>query len=323
MKNALHTSNRLMNSALLHLGSFVFAILLFAATAMTGVAQQDVLTGQYLFNGMIINPAYAGTGPSWETMALQRLQWVEFDGSPSTGILSAHGPVGNKSLGAGASLSLDAIGITSTMELSGHAAYHVELKKGHLDLGLRGGMIQYRARLSEAVVVDPSDPVYQGTQLSSWVPRFGFGAMYRSDLWFLGVSAPMLFVPSQGLEADISPYYKNHLYVQAGMNVRPNKWLTLSPSVLHRSTPDVPSVLDLNLLATMSDAYTVGLGFRPGNSITMLTQCRINSQFRIGYARDFATTDIRSYAGGTHEIVLGWDMTPSNKGGASSQKQPR
>jgi hypothetical protein len=78
--------------------------------------------------------------------------------------------------------------------------------------------------------------------------------------------------------------------------------------VLFRHTADVPSVLDLNLLATMQDTYTLGLGYRTGSSFTLVTQFRIDKQFRIGYTRDFATSDIRTYAGGTHEMVLGWDL---------------
>lgn len=287
----------------------------FLAAALAGLStlgwsQQDVLTGQYLFNGLLINPAYAGASGSWETMAMQRLQWVEFDGAPNTGIMSAHGALANNELGVGGMIALDAIGVTSTFELSGHAAYHLDMGESDLSFGLRGGLLQYRAQLHEVDVIDPLDPVYQGTQLSAWVPRFGFGALFQRKSWFVGVSTPMLFVFDKALDDGISPYYRNHLYLQGGMNLRPNSWLSLSPSVLYRSTPDVPSILDLNLLATVSDAYTLGLGYRTGSSFTLITQARISNQFRIGYTRDFTATDIRNYAGGTHEIVLGWDLNP-------------
>ena len=59
------------------------------------------------------------------------------------------------------------------------------------------------------------------------------------------------------------------MYLQGGMNLKANSWLTLAPSVLFRSTPDVPSVLDLNLVATVSDAYTLGLGYRTGSSFVL------------------------------------------------------
>ena len=103
------------------------------------------------------------------------------------------------------------------------------------------------------------------------------------------------------------------MYLQGGMNLKANSWLTLAPSVLFRSTPNIPSVLDFNLVTTVSESYTLGLGYRTGNSFVLLTQCRISNQFRIGYTRDFTTTDIRAYAGGTHEIVLGWDLKPRAK----------
>lgn len=275
--------------------------------------QQDVLTGQYLFNGMLINPAYAGASGSWETMAMQRLQWVEFDGAPNTGIVSAHGGLANGELGVGGMLALDAIGITSTFELSGNAAYHLDMGESDLSFGLRGGLLQYRAQLSEVDVINPADPVYQGTQLSAWVPRFGFGVLLRRKSWFVGASTPMLFVFDKALDSGISPYYRNHLYLQGGMSLEANSWLKLSPSALFRATPDVPSILDLNLLATVSDSYTLGLGYRTGSSFVLLTQCRISNQFRVGYTRDFTATDIRTYAGGTHEIVLGWDLNPKSK----------
>ena len=291
--------------------------LLFAALGVLGtftsLAQQDVLTGQYLFNGTLINPAYAGASGQWETMAMQRLQWVEFDGAPNTGILSAHGAIANRELGIGGLIAIDGVGITSTFELAGNAAYHLDMGESDLSFGLRGGLLQYRARLGEIDVIDPADPVYQGTQLSAWVPRFGFGALFRRNNWFVGFSAPMLFVFDKALDGGISPYYRNHMYAQGGMNLRANSWLSLSPSVLFRATPDVPSILDLNLVATVSDAYTLGLGYRTGSSFVLITQCRLNKQFRIGYTRDFTATDIRTFAGGTHEIVLGWDLNPRAK----------
>ncbi len=210
-------------------------------------------------------------------------------------------------------LALDAIGITSTFELSGNAAYHLDMGQSDLSFGLRGGLLQYRAQLSEVDVINPADPVYQGTQLSAWVPRFGFGVLLRRKSWFVGASTPMLFVFDKALDGGISPYYRNHLYLQGGMSLEANSWLKLSPSALFRATPDVPSILDLNLLATVSDAYTLGLGYRTGSSFVLLTQCRISDQFRVGYTRDFTASDIRTYAGGTHEIVLGWDLNPKSK----------
>ena len=33
--------------------------------------------------------------------------------------------------------------------------------------------MQYRSQLALTDVISPADPLYQGTQLSAWIPRFG------------------------------------------------------------------------------------------------------------------------------------------------------
>ncbi|MDA0728182.1 MAG: type IX secretion system membrane protein PorP/SprF [Bacteroidetes bacterium] len=272
-------------------------------------AQQDVMTGQYLFNEMLVNPAATGVQGQWQTMALQRLQWVEFDGAPNTSVLSAHGGLANRDLGVGGSLSLDAIGITSTLELSANASYHLDLNTSTtMSFGLRGGLLQYRANLSDVVGIDPADPVYQGAEIGAWIPRFGFGMRVEGERWHVGAAAPMLFVLEQSLTQGIQPYYRNHLYLHGGMRVEANSWLKLHPSMLLRATPEIPAILDLNVLATVQDMYTAGICYRTGSGITLVTQFQASPQFRLGYMRDFATTEIRSYAGGTHEVFLGWNL---------------
>lgn len=285
---------------------------LVSSLANTSVhAQQDVMTGQYLFNGTLVNPACAGSQDAWDAMALQRLQWVDFDGAPNTSILSAHGNVADGDLGLGGTLALDAIGITSTLEVAGNASYHLDMGTSSLSFGLRGGMLQYRARLADVVGIDPADPVYQGSEIGAWIPRFGFGLLFERNTWFVGVSTPTLFVFEQALTQGIEPYYRNHVYAHGGMMLEANSWLVFEPSVLFRSTPDLPSVLDLNLLATVQDTYTLGMCFRTGSGLTLVSQCRFNDQFRVGYMRDVATTDIQTYAGGTHEVFLGWTFETS------------
>ena len=80
----------------------------------------------------------------------------------------------------------------------------------------------------------------------------------------------MLFVFDKALDGGISPYYRNHMYLQGGMNLKANSWLTLAPSVLFRSTPNIPSVLDLNLVATVSDIYTLDWATGPGTALCFL-----------------------------------------------------
>ena len=110
------------------------------------------------------------------------------------------------------------------------------------------------------------------------------------------------------------------MYALAGCHASLTPWLTLHPSVLYRSTPDVPSILDVNLLAEFTGVASVGFGWRVANSLTAITQFQITEELRIGYTTEFAATDIQRVAGGTHEVVLLWDFgktwtsSPSNFG---------
>jgi type IX secretion system PorP/SprF family membrane protein len=56
-------------------------------------AQQDPMVSQYMFNGLYLNPAYAGSHDYWSSTLSYRSQWVGFDGAPETFIASADGPI--------------------------------------------------------------------------------------------------------------------------------------------------------------------------------------------------------------------------------------
>ena len=146
----------------------------------------------------------------------------------------------------------------------------------------------------------PMTPYTKGTQLSAWVPRFGFGSMYRTQIRVDRCLCAYAVCDGQGIlrRWNRALAIATIFMCKSGMSLRPNSRLDLSPSILFPSTPDVPSILDLNLVATMADAYTVGFGFRTNNSFTFLSQCRINDHFRFGYMRDFATSDIRTWPRG-------------------------
>jgi hypothetical protein len=53
-------------------------LLLALGSGLTAMGQQDVMISQYLFNGLLINPAYAGSHPYTSTSVLHRSQWAQF-----------------------------------------------------------------------------------------------------------------------------------------------------------------------------------------------------------------------------------------------------
>ena len=78
------------------------------------------------------------------------------------------------------------------------------------------------------------------------------------------VGAPTLFVLDNALDGTITSFYRNHVYAHAGYHATLTPWLTLHPSVLFRSTPDVPSILDVNMAHRAG--YTSVMSHRSGET---------------------------------------------------------
>ena len=116
--------------------------LAFAALLSVGLhAQHTPLTTQYLFNGLLINPAYAGSRDALTANLTYRQQWVGFEGAPTTQILSVHSPVNGKHIGLGLMVYNDRIGVsreTGVMTNYASVSYtHLRAHETVLDLVCR------------------------------------------------------------------------------------------------------------------------------------------------------------------------------------------
>ena len=65
------------------------------------MAQQESLYTQYMYNTLIVNPAYTGSSNLVEIFALHRNQWVGFDGSPKTYNLALSVPLQDTNIALG------------------------------------------------------------------------------------------------------------------------------------------------------------------------------------------------------------------------------
>src|SRR6476659_9177116 len=104
--------------------------------AMKSYAQQIPVMSQYMFNGLVINPAYAGSKDYMSTTLMVRKQWTGFEGSPITENASIHGPLRKKKVGLGFMISSDKIGITKQTDVFASYAYHLPVSNGNAKLSL-------------------------------------------------------------------------------------------------------------------------------------------------------------------------------------------
>ncbi len=124
---------------------------------------------QYMFNGLALNPAYAGSHDVVSATAIGRQQWVGLEGAPSTQTFSIHSPVINDRVGVGMLLLHDKIGITDQYNATLSYAYRIPMKHGKLAMGLQAGMSNYRVDYRE-IGID-NDLAFNRGAVSVWQPN--------------------------------------------------------------------------------------------------------------------------------------------------------
>ena len=144
----------------------IFYILVLFFVAEVSLGQQDPQYSQYMFNQLVINPAYAGSKEALCGIADLRKQWVSMPGSPRTGSVSFHGPLPFKSIGIGGHLVNEAMGPSKWTSASADVAYRFRLGKGKLSLGISAGMVNYSLNLSEGDYKDAGE-VFPAQNLGS------------------------------------------------------------------------------------------------------------------------------------------------------------
>ena len=95
--------------------SRVIAAMAVTICALAAHAQQELMTSQYMFNGLFLNPAYAGSHPYASATVLHRSQWVGMEGAPRTNLLGLDAPLMDGKMGVGVTFSHDVIGISRDM----------------------------------------------------------------------------------------------------------------------------------------------------------------------------------------------------------------
>jgi type IX secretion system PorP/SprF family membrane protein len=275
-------------------------------------AQQDAIVSQYMFNGLYLNPAYAGSHKYYNITSLCRRQWINLDGAPSTQLLSVDGPLKNRNVGIGLLFSNDKIGVSKQTDVYGNYAYHIDLGFARLAMGLRAGGSFYRAKLSELTVWDGGDQVFAQDINGQFLPNFGTGLYLYSNKMFAGLSAPHLinYKPRTTFYIGKSnaPQLIRHYYLNVGYVFDKNKNVILKPSVLVKYVENSPVQADFNLNVLFSRLLWVGASYRTKDSFVGIIEIQASRKLRIGYAYDHPINNLKRYTAGSHEIMAAYDF---------------
>lgn len=293
-------------------------------------AQQDAEYSMYMFNGLYLNPAYAGSHEAPTLMAIYRHQWSGLEGAPRSFNLSGHSPFKRDQYALGGTIHYDQLGGQKKYKVDVDFAFRIPIKNedNKISFGVRAGVLYHR--------VDPgmfqpewglgSDQVLS-QQYNTIIPNFGFGVHATGKRYYVGIGLPHLLNLSLKRNASIellddAKQFK-HVFATAGVVIgKEYGKVKVKPSILYKWSQNSPMDFDINLSLLFIDRFWVGASWRTGGdydtrageSIIGILKFKATQNLEIGYAYDHTLSKgLSPFNNGTHEIMLGWEFGGKGK----------
>lgn len=295
------------------------------------VAQQVPMYSQYIMNGFLINPSFAGRDGYTTVNLTVREQWVGMAGAPSTyaasfqtrilkdSYISKYTAVKKKiikptkggKVGLGGYVFNDNNGIMKRTGVQFAYAYHISMGRtggipNDLSFGLALTAYQFAVN-TNGLIYNHDDPLLNSYDRSVFIPDFNFGASFTTSKYYLGFSMTNLFRGSL-LIADTSITKRTELgnfYLTGGYKFPLSPDWILEPSAFIKASDMFLKSVQMDLTARVyyKEDYWVGMSYRTNDAIIAMLGLKYD-RFYFAYAFDFTLTDIRKQSYGTHELSL-------------------
>lgn len=278
--------------------------------SMTSYAQQNPLFTQYMFNGLVINPAYTGSHESMTTTFAARSQWTGLKGAPQTLVASLHSPLKLSRSAAGAVFVHDKVSVINQYMAYGTYAYRLPVSKhSKIAVGGQAGVTYYQANFSDLNIITSTgqpDPIFAQNE-SRVLPNLGIGIYFYSRKSYIGLSLPTLINNKwNDLDGYTAARQKRHYFLSAGHVFTLNPNLKLKPNVLLKWIEGGTFQYDLNANMLIHDIVWVGVSYRMKDSVDGLLEININNQLSLGYSYGYPISALAEVQTGTHEVVLNY-----------------
>ena len=287
-------------------------------------AQQQHQYTQFMYNKLSYNPAYAGIRGVPTMTAVYRNQWYKLDGAPRSAMLSMHAPVFTQRVGVGGVLSHSSIGLHDDVQLTATYSYNVIAAENfNLRVGVSGTLRVLSLDFSEANPLTAYDPSLDNKRMNDAYANFGAGiyGTFQERL-YIGFSVPRIVQNNIGLNTDPTvrtAHESRHFYGTTGGIIPLGKDFNLLPAVLVKYVKNAPIDVDVTFNLEIKEKVTTGLAYRAGGdgkgeSLDLLAYWQINPRFGVGASYDLTLTNLRSYTGGTFELLVYADLVKRKKG---------
>lgn len=292
----------------------------YQATAQTTTEETYIslaypVYSQYLHNGLLINPAYAGSREVLSCFMSGRMQWLGIDGAPTMETLSLHSLMKNDKVGLGISAQFLQYGVTTSNSFYADYAYHLIVGRSKLSLGLRGGFDMSNTDFTgiKETLNDPNDPVFQTNDKPYFLPNVGSGFYFYNKKFFFGAAVPSFLGYKKNSAGDITmkPFANFDIQASAGMLVTFSQAFKLKPSVfIDYSTDKTKEMrIDINANLIIYDFVWIGGSWRTSENVAVgILQLQVTPQLMFGYSYDFPMGNMNTYSDGSHEFIFRYEF---------------
>jgi type IX secretion system PorP/SprF family membrane protein len=283
-------------------------------------AQQNAQFNQYIFNSLVINPAYAGSKGLWNINGIYSSQWTGLSGAPTTETMSIDGALSEK-IGIGIHLLNDHIGAQSQQGIFGSYAYKIKINdKYKLSLGLAVGASYFTIDGSKLTMETPNDPAIPTTLVTKLKFDSKAGAFFNSKRFYAGFSVSDLLSNVSKSNDLLVPNQARHYYLTSGYVFDLGENFKFKPSFLLKEDFKAPTNIDLNAFFLFKERFWLGASYRTGakifnnksldntlkyaDGLTLMADFNISDALRIGYAYTYSLSALKEYP--SHEICIGY-----------------
>lgn len=309
----------------------ILTLILLSTAGCLLQAQQVPMYSQYIMNGFLVNPSFAGRDGYSTVTLTTREQWAGLKQAPGTYAASFQTrimrdsyisrsttvrrklirPTKGGNVGLGGYIFNDNNGIMRRTGLQAAYAYHIAMGESegisdNLSFGLALSAYQFAINTDNAIY-DHDDPLLNNYDRSVFIADFNFGASYTTSKYYAGFAMTNLLRGSL-LFADTTDTKRKelgHFFLTGGMKFPINRDWTIEPSAFLKSSDMFFKALQMDLTARvyyMND-YWAGVSWRTNDAIILLMGLKYD-RFYFAYAVDFALTDMRTKSYGTHELTV-------------------
>ncbi len=287
-----------------------FKLIIFCLFTWLGTQAQEkvLLYSHYSFNGLAVNPAYAGSRDLLSVNLSHRTQWMGFEGAPSYNIFAVHTPLKKTSMGLGLLVMNESIGLRKYTGFYMNYAHRLNVGKGKLALGLKAGLASGKF---EPIDLGNDDVVFGENSSSYLLPNFGVGMYYYTRNFYTGLSVPLLLGYRTNETGKVTAYHdisKYAWYLTAGATLRMADNWALQPSALVEYEKSGDFVVDGGLAVKYKDVLRVGATYRNKQALVMLMDYKVTYQLRVGIAYDYGLKGLNEYNRNSFEIALEYNF---------------